>query len=266
MSILMSITNYASRNKPEWRYSGSSNSQINYSQIGSYLSAFSTYRWTTTALYLLCFLCLLILGNLQAAENPEDGDIRNLKVGIDVNELPSEGYVSIRCAMNDGDAAEPKPLSNWTEHAQCPKDSRGHSLVSFDYDDSLQQWAPVNDKWEGTKIAGHPVLLTIAVDKDDNVVELRAKTDPAARAYMKKKAYLLSLRVKARYGRDGWTCTANKPSGAEVPVGGVFINEHCEKALPNRRIQLQTRLYRPTDQALEDTVNSTEFKIVVDQS
>lgn len=211
----------------------------------------------------LSMLCL-IAAPVNAAEDPEDGDIRDLKVGIDVSQLPKTGYVDIRCALSDG--ADLKQLTNWTSYGECPKDKYGHALVAFDYDDSTQQWAAVNDKWEGTKISGHPVKLTIAIDDEDQVVSLIAKTDPEARAYLKKKAYLLSLRVKARYGRDGWACTSIKPSDSETPVGGVFINEHCEKSLPNRRIQLQTRLFRSQDQTLEESINSTEFIISTEQS
>lgn len=208
-------------------------------------------------------LCL-IATSANAAEDPEDGDIRDLKVGIDVSQLPKTGYVAIRCALSGG--AEIKPLADWTGYGECPRDKFGHALVAFDYDDSTQQWAAVNDKWEGTKISGHPVLLTIAIDDNDKVVSLIAKTDPEARSYLKKKAYLLSLRVKARYGRDGWACTSIKPSEKETPVGGVFINETCEKSLPNRRILLQTRLFRSQDQTLEESINSTEFKIITEQS
>jgi len=191
---------------------------------------------------------------------------------MDVSDIPEIGYLHIRCAGDasvKGAAASTQAtesLPKWTAYGRCPKNRDGYTRLAFEYDDTKQQWASVNDKWEGTKIAGHPVLLTLAIDENSRVVALNAKTNPEARAYMRKKAYLLSIRVKARYGRDGWSCTTHKPSESETPVGGVYINEHCEKSLPNRRIKLQTKLFRSKDQSLEEFTNSTEFLITPEPS
>ncbi len=259
----MSITNSINRNQKRQRLFSSSHSMRSSRLWASLRVPLRGVSLRFVSLICAIYVLALPWPTAHAAENPENGDIRNLKVGADVKQLPTDGYVDIRCARS---TAQETKLSSWTEYDSCPTEDNGHTLVAFDYDDSKQQWAPVNDKWEGTKISGHPVLLSIAIDGDDKVVAINAKTDPEARAYLKKKAYLLSLRVKARYGRDGWTCTSTKPSEKETPVGGVFINEHCEKALPNRRIQLHTRLYRSEDQTLEESINSTEFKISTEES
>ena len=45
---------------------------------------------------------------------------------------------------------------------------------------------------------------------------IRIVTDPEARMYLKKKAFLLGIRVMGRYGRDGWTCTEAEPGAGRT--------------------------------------------------
>src|SRR5690606_14300796 len=122
-----------------------------------------------------------------------------------------------------GDAGA--PLEDWSGYARCPPEISGLHEVTVEYDESLQRWAAVNDLWEGTKVAGHPVVLSVLFDDAGVVQGIRAITDPDARMYMKKKAFLLSLRVKGRYGRDGWNCRQEAPVAGRTPVGGMFIDE-----------------------------------------
>lgn len=206
----------------------------------------------------LLMACLLSL--THAAENPDDGDIRSLKVGTHVSLLPTEGYERFACGSNGGEAGI--KLDSWNDFQQCPPEPSGLHEVRLHYDDSKQQWAAVNDKWEGTKISGHPVLLSLLIGADGFVKGIRAVTDPSARAYMHKKAYLLSFRVKARYGRPDWVCQRAKPSAGKTPIGGQFIDERCEKTYGNRQIILQTRLYRDAGQSGSEFTNSTRFEIL----
>ena len=108
----------------------------------------------------------------------------------------------------------------------------------------------------------HPVILSLLIDDRGVVQGIRAVTDPDARMYMKKKAYLLTLRVKGRYGRDGWHCRREEPVGGKTPVGGVFIDEVCEKTYHGRRLVVHTDLYRTAEQSGREFTNATRLEIL----
>lgn len=203
--------------------------------------------------------CLLLAANAPAAQNPEDGDIRNLQVDKPLSDFPLDGYVDFACG-NDGQLPGTE-LKSWNDYAQCTPDADGLHEVSMRYDDDLQQWASVNDKWEGTKIAGHPVILSMLIDADGMIRGLRAVTDPSSRAYLKKKAYLLSFKVKSRYGKQDWTCDTVKPEDGATALGGLFINESCSKQYNGRTIHVSTQLFRAAGQEGKDFTNSTRLEI-----
>ena len=90
---------------------------------------------------------------------------------------------------------------------------------------------------------------------------IRIVTDPDTRMYLKKKAFLLGIRVMGRYGRDGWTCIEAEPGAGRAPVGGLFIDRHCEKVFHDRRLILDTDLYRTADQQGQEFTGATRLEI-----
>ena len=199
----------------------------------------------------------LVAGPAGAAEDPQDGDLRDLRVGMSVAELPAEGYVDLACG-NAGGAPE-TPLANWAEFERCPPDAAGLHEVTFAYAES--PLAELGDRWEGTKVAGHPVIPSLLIDEQGVVQGIRIVTDPDTRMYLKKKAFLLGIRVMGRYGRDGWTCTEAEPGAGRAPVGGLFIDRHCEKIFHDRRLILDTDLYRTADQQGQEFTGATRLEI-----
>lgn len=190
------------------------------------------------------------------AETPSDeGDIRGLRVGVAVSKLPERGFVGFTCA------GASKEIDGWREYALCPAGENGLHEVSVRYDEAAQPWAAVNDAWEGTKVAGHPVLLSVLFDGGGTVEGIRVATDPSARLFYKKKAFLLGIRIMGRYGRDGWACTDDPPDAARSPVGGMLIARQCAKELPDRRLLLRTDLYRGPGQRGQEFTDATRFEI-----
>lgn len=187
---------------------------------------------------------------------PQAGDLRDLRVGMSVADIPADEYTHLACA-----AAPDHTLGGWSEFGSCPADAEGLRLVLFHYNDQLNPLARINDKFEGTTIAGHPVILTLAIDDAQHVDEIRIDTDPRARLYLRKKAFLLALTVKARFGDEGWSCQELKPADTEEPVGGIFIKEHCEKTANERKFVLDRVLYRRAGQSIQDFVSETHLKI-----
>ena len=107
----------------------------------------------------LCVALLCMAGQAPAAEDPTLGDIRDIRVGLHADRLPADGYVRRRCVAADGTVGP--ALDAWTQFARCPVRNDGLHEVVFEFDESKAEWAAVNDKWEGTKVSGHPVVLSL---------------------------------------------------------------------------------------------------------
>lgn len=203
---------------------------------------------------IVALACGLSAGPARAAEDPLEGDLRDLRVGMRVAELPAEGYVDLACGGEPGVA-----LASWAEFARCPQDADGLREVTFAYAES--PLAELGDRWEGTKVAGHPVIPSLLIDEAGLVQGIRIVTDPDTRLYLKKKAFLLGIRVMGRYGRDGWTCTEAEPGAGRTPVGGMFIDRRCEKVFHDRRLILETDLYRTAEQQGQEFTGATRLEI-----
>ena len=194
-------------------------------------------------------LLVLFLGfdlPLAQAQQSNSKDLRDIEVGMAVTELPVAGYTNFACA---GEGT----IAGWLGWRDCPPDAQGLHAIRFDYDPATSR--------EGTIVAGHPAILTLFVNDRGVVAGLRIETDPQARLYKRKKAFLLGLQVKSRYGDEGWTCRQGQPSGGEQPMGGVFVKERCTKTLQDRSIEVERNLFRRTDQDTKSFVDETRINI-----
>ena len=78
---------------------------------------------------LAALVCVVIAGPARAAEDPLEGDLRDLRVGMSVDELPAEGYVDLACGNNGGEPGA--ALGGWAAFERCPPDARGLHEVAF---------------------------------------------------------------------------------------------------------------------------------------
>jgi hypothetical protein len=179
----------------------------------------------------------------------ETNDLREFRVGMNAAELPQSGYSGFSCAADPG-----RMLSNWQHWRECPPDPSGLRVIRFRYDPALSP--------DGTKVAGHPVLLALLIDDAGHVEGVQIETDPDARLFMRKKAFLLGLQAKSRYGMDDWICTEGSPSADEQPVGESFIKEQCKKTLAGRAVRIERSLFRRPDQDLKNFISSTRITIL----
>jgi len=204
---------------------------------------------------LTCILAgiLLCAGIVRAQEG---GDLRDLRVGMSIAAIPAGEYIDLSCV-----GTPDQTLVGWSDFRKCPRDAMGLRSVGFRFNEGLNPLAQVNDKYQGTRVAGHPVLLTLLIDEGGMIDGLLIDTDPQARLFWRKKAHLLALFVKSRYGEDGWQCHNTEPSGGEMAVGGLFIKSRCEKVVGERKLLLDQRLYRRAGQPLQDFVNETHVEI-----
>ncbi|WP_316227399.1 hypothetical protein [Bradyrhizobium sp. SZCCHNR1047] len=206
-------------------------------------------RSTCAAIFATFVLPFLM--HAASAQAVPNYDLRDITVGMPVGDLPSEGYVNLTCAKDPN-----RKLSAWSAWRDCPADEQARHAVRFDFDPETSQ--------DGTKVAGHPVLLTVLVDDKGTVTGLTIETDPRARLYIRKKAFLLGNQVKSRYGAEGWDCKELEPTAGEQPVGGVFLREVCKKTVPGRTLTVERELFRKPDQDAKSFVDQTLVRITKD--
>jgi hypothetical protein len=207
-------------------------------------------RSTATLVAILSLLVAAALTTTAVAEESGGNDLRDIRLGMPATDLPDAGYANLTCA---GDPQ--KTLTAWKGWRDCPADASGFHTIKFGYDPATNR--------DGTIVAGHPAILTLLVDDAGVVSGLRIETDPKARLYVRKKAFLFGIQVKSRYGLDGWSCTQAQPDAGEQPVGGVLVRERCTKTIPNRSIVVERNLYRKPDQDMKSFVDETRMTILL---
>jgi hypothetical protein len=188
-----------------------------------------------------------------AGATGQQSDLREFRVGMPVSELPRSGYGGFACAADPS-----KKLSAWGDYKACPASPDGNHAVSFRYGGD----GSGDEGGDKTQVGGQPVNLALLIDDDAVVSGLRIDTDPHARLYLHKKAYLFALQARARFGEDGWTCRKADPTSTEQPIGGVFVNEHCEKVTATRHFVLDRQLYRDPAKDLRDFTDATQLTIL----
>jgi len=183
------------------------------------------------------------------ADEFRGNDLRDIRIGMRTADLPKEGYVDFACA-----ADSKRTLSGWENWKDCPADAAGLHAIRFGYD-------PFTSR-EGTMVAGHPAVLTLLVDAAGQVAGLKIETDPKARLYIRKKAFLLGLQAKSRHGDGGLSCNESQPEGGEQPVGGVYLKERCTKTINGRAVVVERSLFRRPDQDAKSFVDETRISVL----
>lgn len=193
-------------------------------------------------------LVLMLAARSNAAPIGPSTDLRDIRVGMPVTDLPNAGYIGFACTGDPG-----HELPAWSGWRDCPPNADGLRSIRFGFDPATSR--------DGTVVAGHPVNLTLLVDDAGMVAGLKIDTKTKGPLFVRKKAFLLGLQVKSRYGAEGWTCTEEQPQAGEQPVGGVFLNEKCSKTISDRMIVVQRDLYRRANQDEKSFVNDTQVSI-----
>jgi hypothetical protein len=208
-----------------------------------------------------CATALTIgLGNAPALPQTrtDPGEIRGLKLGLKAQEMSLHGFGELACGSNGGPPRQ--KLEEWSDFAKCrPEDSNLHEVYArFDDEDDYIGRAIEEPRYArgkaGTRVAGHPVILSALFDGAGVLRGLRFVTDPRAAPHERRMAHMLRLAVINRYEPDGWTCVDFPPAEGETPVGGIFIKQRCEKATPERHLMVETRFLRKPGQSDNDPV------------
>jgi hypothetical protein len=209
---------------------------------------------TLQAFAFVAGLLALSLALLPArAQAPDPGEIHGLKLGLTASSMTVDGFGELACGSNGG--LPRQRLDDWKGFATCRAEASGLHEVYARFDDEDEFIGRAIDDplyagaRTGTRVAGHPVILSVLFDDGGVLRGLRFISDPRASPIERRMAHLLRLAIINHYDPAGWTCTDLAPEPGETPVGGVFLKQHCEKVTPERRMTLDARFLRKPGQS-----------------
>jgi hypothetical protein len=199
----------------------------------------------------LCVLCAVAAA--QAQPRPDPGEIHGLKLGLKAAEMSTDTFGDLACGSNGGPPRQ--AIDEWADFRKCRPEPSGLYEVSARFDDQQDYVARAIDDplyaqgRVGTRVAGHPVILSVLFDKDGVLRGIRMISDPRAGPLERRMAHMLRLAIINRYEPDGWNCTDMPPAPGETPVGGgIFIKQRCEKALPEKTLMVEAHFLRKPGQ------------------
>lgn len=202
-------------------------------------------------------LALAMLGAAAHAQSkPDPGEIHGLKLGLHAEAMSTADWGELACGSNGGPPRA--SLDKWSEFKKCPPEANGLHEIYARFDDEAEYVGKALDdplfagQQTGTRVAGHPVILSALFDDAGVLRGIRMVSDPRATPLERRMAHLLKIDVMNYYGTDGWTCTDLPPDPGETPVGGVFIKQRCEKTTSERAMLVEAHFLRKPGQRAID--------------
>jgi hypothetical protein len=197
---------------------------------------------------------LAIAGASSAwAQTPSDtGEIHGLRFGLQAQAMTLDGWGELACGSDGGPPRQ--ELDAWSDFKKCRPEASGLHEVAARFDDEDEYVAKALGEpayaaqRTGTRVAGHPVVLSALFDDGGILRGIRMVSDPRATPAERRMAHLLGVAVINRYGTDGWSCTDFTPAEGESAVGGVFIKQRCDKTMPERALTEETHFLRKLGQ------------------
>src|SRR5258708_11715963 len=77
-------------------------------------------------------------GKDLSGKDPGGNDLRDIRLGKPVTDLPDAGYVNFACASDSG-----KTLTTWLGWRDCPADALGFHAIKFGYDPATRPAATI---------------------------------------------------------------------------------------------------------------------------
>ena len=205
----------------------------------------------------ICFATGVVALALQLAgapaQAPDPGEIHGLRLGLKAASMTMDGFGELACGSNGGPPRQ--RIDDWAGFGSCRAEPSGLHELYARFDDEDEYIGRAIDQplyaagRTGTRVAGHPVILSVLFDDGGVLRGLRFISDPRAAPIERRMAHLLRLAVINHYDPAGWGCTDFPAGPGETPVGGVFIKQRCEKASPERRMSIEAHFLRKPGQS-----------------
>src|SRR5580698_4870750 len=132
----------------------------------------------------------------QTAGDP--GEIHGLKLGLKAQSMTLDGWGELACGSNGGPPRQ--KLGAWNEFGKCPGEAGGLHEVTARFDDEAGYVGkaigdPLYAANSGTRVAGHPVILSVLFDDAGVVRGIRMVSDPRAAPSERRMAHLLRIAI-----------------------------------------------------------------------
>ena len=203
---------------------------------------------------LVALASLLVATTTHAQPQRDPGEIHGLKLGLKAEEMSTDTFGDLACGSNGGPPRQ--AIDDWSEFRKCRPEPSGLYEVNARFDDQQEYIGRAIDDplyaqgRLGTRVAGHPVILSVLFDKDGVLRGIRMVSDPRGSIMERRMAHMLRLAIINRYDPAGWTCTDFPPAAGESPVGGgVFIKQRCEKHTAERDLFVEAHFLRKPGQS-----------------
>ncbi len=170
-----------------------------------------------------------------------------VSVGMAAADLPNEDYKDLRCVAPKG-----KALAGFADWRGCDAGADGLRMLH------VEENEPGEDD---TLVAGHPVDLRLGFGADGRLARIVIDTKAKGPMYLRKKAFLLGMQAKARYGDDGWSCNELPLTAEEQPLGPTSVNEHCVKTAGDHHITVERALFRKVGAQEKDFTSRSHIVI-----
>jgi hypothetical protein len=208
-----------------------------------------------TAALSLATLCIALAAQETAGAQPRDpGEIHGLKLGLKADDMSTDTFGDLACGSNGGPPRQ--AIDDWSGFRNCRPEPSGLHEVYVRFDDQQEYIGRAIDDplyaqgRIGTRVAGHPVILSVLFDRDGILRGIRMVSDPRGSMTERRMAHMLRLAIINRYEPDGWTCTDFPPAPGETPVGGgVFVKQRCEKQTAERNLAVEAHFLRKPGQS-----------------
>jgi hypothetical protein len=170
-----------------------------------------------------------------------------VNIGMSAATIPKDDYKDFRCVSPKG-----KTLAGLTDWRACDAGPDGVRMLHASIDEPGE---------DDSMVAGHPVDLKVGFSGDGRLARIVIDTKAKGPMYLRKKAFLLGMQAKARYGQDGWTCQELPLAANEEPLGPSSVNEHCVKTAGDRRITVERSLFRKVGAQQRDFTSGSHIVI-----
>jgi uncharacterized protein YjbI with pentapeptide repeats len=181
--------------------------------------------------------------------------IWDVPFGTPIDQLGVD-FVEPACGTNGGPPSI--QLADFSDFAQCTAEADGMREIWVRYDDTIEYLAravrnPVQAiRFNFTKIAMQPAILSFLVDTDGRIRGYRIHTDPAADPRTRYDHYTASATMRGILGPEAWACEDLPRATGENEIEGQFVKQRCTLERDDITAINETRFYLKPGQAVVD--------------
>ena len=174
---------------------------------------------------------------------PDQGELRGLKLGLNAATMSTDKWGEFACGSNGGPPRQ--RIFDWSEFAKCRAEDNDLHEVYARFDDENDYVGratddPVTLGRVGTRVAGHPIVLSVLFDRDGILRGLRFVSDPRGDPAARRMAHLLRLAIIDGDTREAHRHANGQTVGVATRLQGTVSSVDLTQTPPLLTINGQT--------------------------